>query len=45
MNVKIEHINPYGLMKNPAFSQVVTIQGNGKTFTLVGRMLSIQAER
>lgn len=37
MNGKIEHINPDGLMKNPAFSQVVTTQGNGKTIYIGGQ--------
>ncbi|SIO37906.1 RidA family protein [Chitinophaga niabensis] len=30
-NLKIEHINPDGLIKNPAFTNVVTVQGNAKT--------------
>ncbi len=37
MNGKIEHISPDGLMKNPAFSQVVTTQGNGKTIYIGGQ--------
>lgn len=34
---KIKHINPEGLSKNPAFSQVVTTQGNGKTIYIGGQ--------
>ncbi|MRG47973.1 RidA family protein [Chitinophaga sp. SYP-B3965] len=30
-SLKIEHINPDGLIKNPAFTNVVTVQGNAKT--------------
>jgi len=30
-NLKIEHINPDGLIKNPAFTNVITVQGSGKT--------------
>lgn len=37
MNGKIEHINPDGLRKNSAFSQVVTTQGNGKTMYIGGQ--------
>lgn len=37
MNGKIEYINPDGLMKNPAFSQIVTTQGNGKTIYIGGQ--------
>jgi enamine deaminase RidA (YjgF/YER057c/UK114 family) len=33
----IEHINPEGLVKNPAFSQIVTTQGNGKTIYIGGQ--------
>jgi len=32
-----EHINPNGLFKNPAFSQIVTTQGNGKTIYIGGQ--------
>lgn len=32
-----EYINPKGLMKNPAFSQVVTTQSNGKTIYIGGQ--------
>lgn len=45
MNGRIEHINPDGLMKNPAFSQVVTTLGNGKTIYIGGQVLSIQEQR
>lgn len=37
MSKKIQHINPDGLSKNPAFSQVVTTQGNGKTIYIGGQ--------
>ena len=37
MNSKIQHINPDGLSKNPAFSQIVTTQGNGKTIYIGGQ--------
>ncbi len=37
MNGKIQHINPDGLSRNPAFSQVVTTQGNGKTIYIGGQ--------
>jgi enamine deaminase RidA (YjgF/YER057c/UK114 family) len=33
----MEHINPDGLMKNPAFSQIITTQGNGKTIHIGGQ--------
>lgn len=41
---KIERINPEGLMKNPAFSQVVTTQGNGKTI-YIGGQNAVNAQR
>ena len=37
MDTKIEHINPDGLFKNPAFSQIVTTHGNGKTIYIGGQ--------
>ena len=37
MKGQIEHINPDGLSKNPAFSQIVTTQGNGKTIYIGGQ--------
>jgi len=37
MNGRIQHINPDGLSKNAAFSQVVTTQGNGKTIYIGGQ--------
>ena len=37
MSDKIQHINPDGLVKNPAFSQIVTTQGNGKTIYIGGQ--------
>ncbi|SFK31614.1 RidA family protein [Proteiniphilum acetatigenes] len=36
MNDKVEYINPDGLSKNPAFSQIVTTQG-GKTIYIGGQ--------
>lgn len=37
MDTKKEHINPDGLFKSSAFSQVVTTQGNGKTIYIGGQ--------
>lgn len=37
MSNKIQHINPDGLVKNPAFSQIVTTQGNDKTIYIGGQ--------
>ncbi len=37
MENKIKHINPDGLIKNPAFSQIITTQGNGKTIYIGGQ--------
>ena len=37
MSNKIEHINPKELSKNPAFSQIITTQGNGKTIYIGGQ--------
>lgn len=44
MTDKIKHINPDGLMKNPAFSQVVTTHGSGKTI-YIGGQNSVNANR
>lgn len=44
MDTKVEHINPDGLFKNPAFSQIVTTQGNGKTI-YIGGQNSVTANR
>jgi enamine deaminase RidA (YjgF/YER057c/UK114 family) len=33
----VEHINPDGLSKNPAFTQVVTVTGPGKTIYIGGQ--------
>lgn len=30
-NLQIQHLNPEGLIHNPAFTNVVTVQGNAKT--------------
>lgn len=37
MASKVQYINPDGLSKNPAFSQVVTTQGSGKTIYIGGQ--------
>jgi enamine deaminase RidA (YjgF/YER057c/UK114 family) len=37
MNDKIQRLNPQGLPKNPAFSQVVITQGPGKTIYVGGQ--------
>lgn len=37
MSKYIQHINPKELPKNPAFSQIVTTQGNGKTIYIGGQ--------
>jgi enamine deaminase RidA (YjgF/YER057c/UK114 family) len=37
MTDKIQHINPDGLSKKPAFSQIVTTQGMGKTIYMGGQ--------
>jgi len=37
MKNKIEYLNPDGLPKSPAFSQVVTTQGNGKIIYVGGQ--------
>lgn len=36
-SLKITHINPDGLIKNPAFTNVITVQGSGKTI-YIGEM-------
>ena len=41
---RVQYINPEGLLKNPAFSQVVTTQGRGKTI-YIGGQDSINAQR
>lgn len=37
MSSKVQYINPDGLSKNAAFSQVVTTQGKGKTIYIGGQ--------
>lgn len=37
MSNNVHHINPDGLYKNPAFSQAVVTQGNGKTIYVGGQ--------
>lgn len=37
MSDQVQYINPDGLSKNPAFSQVVTTHGNGKTIYVGGQ--------
>ena len=44
MNKNVEYINPDGLSKNPAFSQVVTTQGKGKTI-YIGGQDAVNAQR
>lgn len=44
MENKIKHINPDGLMKNPAFSQVIITHGVGKTI-YIGGQNSVNANR
>lgn len=45
MSNNVQHFNPNGLYKNPAFSQVVTTQGNGKTVYIGGQdALNVQGE-
>ena len=44
MSDKIQYLNPEGLLKNPAFSQVVTTEGKGKTI-YIGGQDAINAQR
>lgn len=44
MSGKVQYINPDGLSKNPAFSQVVTTQGKGKTI-YIGGQDAVNAQR
>jgi len=37
MTSQVQYINPEGLSKNPAFSQIVTTQGRGKTIYVGGQ--------
>ena len=37
MGQKIQYLNPEGLSKNPAFSQVVSTEGRGKTIYIGGQ--------
>jgi enamine deaminase RidA (YjgF/YER057c/UK114 family) len=37
MSTQVDYINPAGLSKNPAFSQVITLQGTGKTVYIGGQ--------
>jgi enamine deaminase RidA (YjgF/YER057c/UK114 family) len=37
MEGKMNHVNPDGLIKNPAFSQIITTEGNGKTIYIGGQ--------
>lgn len=37
MTKKIQYINPEGLISNPAFSQIVTTHGKGKTIYIGGQ--------
>ncbi len=45
MNKNVQYINPDGLSKNPAFSQIVITQGKGKTIYIGGQdAVNIQGE-
>lgn len=44
MSNQIQYINPDGLFKNPAFSQIVTTQGSGKTI-YIGGQNAVNAQR
>jgi enamine deaminase RidA (YjgF/YER057c/UK114 family) len=44
MSNKVQYINPEGLSKNPAFSQVVTTHGKGKTI-YIGGQDAVNAQR
>jgi enamine deaminase RidA (YjgF/YER057c/UK114 family) len=44
MNKQVQYINPDGLFKNPAFSQIVTTQGSGKTI-YIGGQNAVNAQR
>ncbi len=37
MSVTIKHLNPDELFKSPAFSQVITVEGNGRTIYIGGQ--------
>jgi enamine deaminase RidA (YjgF/YER057c/UK114 family) len=37
MENQLKHLNPEGLFKSPAFSQVVTTEGSGKTIYIGGQ--------
>lgn len=37
MKKQVQYINPDGLFKNPAFSQIVTTQGSGRTIYIGGQ--------
>lgn len=44
MHNQVQYINPDGLSKNPAFSQIVTTQGSGKTI-YIGGQNAVTAQR
>jgi len=44
MSNQVHYINPDGLFKNPAFSQIVTTQGSGKTI-YIGGQNSVNTQR
>ena len=44
MSSQVQYINPDGLFMNPAFSQIVTTQGNGKTI-YIGGQNAVNAQR
>lgn len=35
--VKVQHLNPEGMHKNPAFSQAVVVEGSGRTIYVGGQ--------
>jgi enamine deaminase RidA (YjgF/YER057c/UK114 family) len=44
MNNQVQYINPDGLFRNPAFSQIVITQGSGKTI-YIGGQNAVNAQR
>ena len=42
---QVQHINPDALSKNPAFTNVISVTGNVKTFTLADRTQSTFQEQ
>jgi enamine deaminase RidA (YjgF/YER057c/UK114 family) len=44
MKAAVEHINPVGLIRNPAFTQVVTVSGPAKTI-YIGAQNAVDGDR